>query len=109
MKPIILTIALSSLLMASGCCTATEKSARAAKLTIIKATYGVRNKTVDVTDAVASLVDGNSIRLHPIWVLGSVDPAFGTVKTVTIAYNFQGKIELATFAQNEEIVLPLKH
>lgn len=107
MKPILIPIALSCLILAAGCRTPSCADAGTSKLTILKAVYGVGNNTIDVTDVLKSQIHSQSFRLRPSWSLGKVDPAFGTVKTVTIAYRYNGVIHLASFSQNEEIILPL--
>jgi hypothetical protein len=60
---------------------------------------------VDVTDQIQSLAKSGSIHLHPQWGLG-VDPAYGATKRVTVAYRYKGRVEVATFDQFEEFVLP---
>lgn len=107
MKTLLLLLTLSTLLITSGCSTTAASSQSNTKLTIIKAVYGVKNNTVDVTEAVASIVDGNQINLAPSWVLGTVDPANGVIKNVTIAYRYAGQVQIATFAQNETVRIPL--
>lgn len=108
MKYLYLTFATIALLFASGCCTSRHSAANASKLVILKAVYGVDDQKIEVTDDVAALVDGDTIHLGPIWSLGKVDPAFGKVKTVVIAYRFKGRLQLASFNQHQEIVLPPK-
>lgn len=85
----------------------TTGSGRPSDLVIVKAVYGVSpTDTVDVTEEVRSLAKSGSIHLHPQWALG-VDPAYGKTKRVTIAYRYNGQIEVASFDQFQEFDIPL--
>jgi hypothetical protein len=107
MKPIIILLLLCGLLLTPGCTTPRQSKANPPKLIILKAVYGIGNQTIEVTAAVSSLVDGDAIHVPPGWGMGEVDPAIGKVKTVTIAYQYQGRIQLASFPQTQEIIVPL--
>ena len=106
MKTTTLALLIGCLFLASGCRTASTSNDRASDLVILKAVYGVgATKTVDVTAEVSLLAKSGSVHLHPQWALG-VDPAYGATKRVTIAYRYKGHVEVATFDQFEEFVLP---
>ena len=103
MKTTICTFLIGCLFLVAGCCTSSD---RASDLVILKAIYGVgTTNTVDVTDEIRSLAKSGSIQLHPQWGLG-VDPAYGATKRVTVAYRYKGQVEVATFDQFQEFVLP---
>jgi hypothetical protein len=106
MKAILALLLLGCLTFVSGCTTNCATSSRPSKLVILKATYGVKTATaVDITDEVQSLVKNGSLHLHPQWAFG-VDPAYGVVKRVTIAYRYKGHVEVASFDQFEDLILP---
>ena len=106
MKTTTLALLIGCLILASGCRTACTSSDRSSDLVILKAIYGVgATNTVDVTAEVGLLAKSGSIHLRPQWALG-VDPAYGATKRVTIAYRYKGQVEVATFDQFEEFVLP---
>ncbi|HEV2318733.1 MAG TPA: hypothetical protein VGV18_03220 [Verrucomicrobiae bacterium] len=85
----------------------TTESGQPSDLVILKAVYGVSpTDTVDVTEEVRSLAKSGSIHLHPQWALG-VDPAYGKTKRVTIAYRYNGQIEVASFDQFQGFDIPL--
>lgn len=80
---------------------------RPSDFVILKAVYGVSpTDTVDVTEEVRSLAKNGSIDLHPQWALG-IDPAYGKTKRVTVAYRYNGQIEVASFDQYQEFDIPL--
>jgi hypothetical protein len=86
--------------------TSTE-SGRPSDFVVLKAVYGVSpTDTVDVTEEVRSLAKSGSIHLHPQWALG-VDPAYGKTKRVTVAYRYDGQIEVASFDQFQNFDIPL--
>ena len=74
---------------------------------IVRAVYGVDNRTADVTEKVRQLSGGNSS-----FEIGSYNAAFGdvapqTVKTLKITYKIKGGPErTVTFPENRPIVLP---
>lgn len=106
MKNLMLVILIGGCFLVSGCRTVCATQGQSSDLVILKAVYGAgTTRSVDVTDEIRSLAKSGSIRLHPQWGLG-VDPAYGATKRVTIAYKYKGKIEVATFDQFEEFVLP---
>ena len=106
MKTTIHTLLIGCLFLVAGCCTSSTSSDRASDLVILKAIYGIgTTNTVDVTAEVSLLAKSGSIHLHPQWALG-VDPAYGATKRVTIAYRYKGQVEVATFDQFQEFVLP---
>lgn len=107
MKTTILTFLIGGLFLVAGCCTSGPSSGRATDLVILKAIYGVGStNTVDVTAEIGMLAKSGSIHLHPQWALG-VDPAYGATKRITVAYRYKGRVEVATFDQFEELVLPV--
>ena len=75
-------------------------------LTVVKAEYGRGDRRIDVTKSVESLVSNHSIHLRAPWALGTVDPAFGSVKNVQITYLVGKEKHEATFNQQQDIVLP---
>ena len=106
MKAILALLLLGCLPFVSGCSTNCAASSRPSTLVILKAVYGVgTTKTVDVTAELSLLAKSGSIHLHPQWGLG-IDPAYGATKRVTVAYRYKGHIEVATFDQFEEFVIP---
>ena len=94
------------LTMMSACSTTSESGARGADLIILRASYGIGANTVDVTAAIQSLVKNDMVHLLPKWDIGPIDPAYGLVKRVTIAYQYQGQLQVASFEQTEELILP---
>jgi hypothetical protein len=106
LKATLALLLLGCLTFVSGCSTNCAASSRSSKLVILKANYGVgTTKTVDVTAEVSLLAQSDSIHLHPQWALG-VDPVYGATMRITIAYKYEGRIEVASFNQFEEFVLP---
>lgn len=106
MKIFVIALFIGGVFLASGCRTSSTFCCRASDLVILKAVYGVgASKSVDVTDEIRSLAKSGSIHLHPQWGLG-VDPAYGATKRVTVAYRYKAHIEVATFDQFEEFVIP---
>ena len=78
-------------------------------LTIVSARFGIAERRLDVTDALrAQVSDEETIHLDAGWFLGSVDPAFGTVKDVEIVYLDHGTPGTVTIAETQDIVLPAK-
>jgi Domain of unknown function (DUF3395) len=107
MKSTILALLIGCLFLASGCCTSHTSSNRASDLVILKAVYGVgTRRSVDVTPEVRLLAKDDAVHLYPRWGF-SVDPAFGEIKRVTVAYRYKGQVGVATFDQTEEFVLPV--
>jgi hypothetical protein len=107
MKSTILALLIGCLFLASGCCTSHTSSNRASDLVILKAVYGVgTRRSVDVTPEVRLLAKDGAVHLYPRWGF-SVDPAFGEIKRVTVAYRYKGQVGVATFDQTEECVLPV--
>ncbi|MFM9057779.1 MAG: HEAT repeat domain-containing protein [Planctomycetaceae bacterium] len=81
-----------------------------AKVEIVQATYGSKDKQKDVTDMVRKRVSG-----VPVIALGSPaykssfggDPAPGEEKKLMIRYTLDGRPGEATFAEDATIVLPV--
>jgi hypothetical protein len=105
-KAILTACIVGLLFLMSGCGRTREAAAPAADLVVLRATYGVGHNTVDVTAAIQSLVRNGAVHLRPKWDIGPVDPAYGVIKRVTIAYQYRGQIQVATFEQTEELDLP---
>jgi hypothetical protein len=78
-----------------------------AGLVILKATYGVPGRTIDVTALVQSFVKNNAVKVAHDWELGRVDPAPGAPKKATILCRYRNQTQMASFDQNEDIVLPI--
>ena len=107
MKTTIHTLLIGCLFLVGGCCTSSTSSYRASDLVILKAIYGVgARRSVDMTSEVRSLVKDGAVHLYPRWGF-SVDPAAGEIKRITIAYRYRGQVEIATFDQTEEFILPI--
>lgn len=82
-------------------------NAPAPALKILRATYtGGRRASADVTNAVASRVNGNTLELTVNGDTLGVDPAPGTVKTLTIEYELNGQRQTATAKDAELVILP---
>ena len=78
-------------------------------LTIVSARFGIAERRIDVTDALrAQISDEGILQLDAGWFLGSVDPAFGTVKDVEIVYLDHGTPGTVTVAETQDILLPAK-
>jgi hypothetical protein len=103
---------ISALLLASfivllaGCGTPSATDRKSPDLTVLRATYGLGTNVVDVTQALQSAIENQALHLPPQWALGLVDPAFGLKKRVVIAYFYKGKIQVASYDQSEDLILP---
>jgi hypothetical protein len=76
------------------------------QLIVLSAKYGAGSKRVDVSSAVQSLVERDTIHLDAPWDLGQVDPAFGEQKDVQITYRLNGQVRTVAFKQSQPIILP---
>ena len=82
-------------------------NAQAPALKIVRATYaGGRRASADVTNAVAARVAGDTLELTVSGDTLGVDPAPGTVKTLTIEYELNGQRQTATARDAEVVILP---
>jgi hypothetical protein len=82
-------------------------NAPAPALKILRATYqGGRRASADVTNAVAARVAGDTLELTVNGDTLGVDPAPGTVKTLTIEYELNGQRQTATAKDGEAVFLP---
>ena len=76
-------------------------------LKIVRATYaGGRRASADVTNAVAARVANDTLELTVSGDTLGVDPAPGTVKTLTIEYELNGQRQTATARDAEVVILP---
>lgn len=82
-------------------------NAPAPALKILRATYaGGRRASADVTNAVAARVSNGTLELTVNADTLGVDPAPGTVKTLTIEYELNGQRQTATARDSESVILP---
>jgi hypothetical protein len=75
-------------------------------LAIIRASYGLPDRRVDVTEEIRSAMTNGSLTTQPHWSFGRIDPADGIVKTVEITYVHAGNVKTVTISQNDGIKLP---
>ena len=78
----------------------------ASPLKVLKATFGAHNlnRTVDVTRQVADLVNNNALLIHSVRGFPGVsDPASGTVKTLQVEYEKDGKHATAEAKEGETL------
>jgi len=75
------------------------------ELTILSATFGVREHRIDVTESVRSLQSHGVILLRAPWALGTEDPAPNRIKDVEIQYAIDGTSKKLVFNQNQNIIL----
>jgi len=84
-----------------------NKAAPVSTFRVIRATYaGGRRNSADVTRAVTARVSGDSLELTVNGDTLGVDPAPGTVKTLTVEYELDGRRQTATAKDAEILVLP---
>ena len=79
-----------------------------AHIVIQKARYGVLNdpkRTRDVTAKLQALVDQGQVRIPVAKMAEGDDPAYGTVKTITVEYTTGGQPLKASAQDNEAIAL----
>jgi len=75
-----------------------------ASLRIVKALYtGGRRGTADVTTAVTSLVNGDTLELAVNGSTLGIDPAPGVEKTLSVEYEINGQRQLATARDGETL------
>ena len=78
----------------------------ASPLKVLKATFGAHNlnRTADVTKQVADLVNNNALLIHSVRGFPGVpDPASGTVKTLQVEYEKDGKHATAEAKEGETL------
>ena len=75
-------------------------------LVIVRAAFGIRDRRVDVTEALRQRVQDGELAITAKWFLGEVDPAHGSLKTVEILYLHAGAPKTATFSEEQRIILP---
>ena len=76
---------------------------------VIKASYGVlgtTNRTVDVTEKIASLVKGGQLRVRAETALAGSDPANLIPKELRVDYSLDGDVKHITVPENAMLVLP---
>jgi len=79
--------------------------ADAGGLKILSGIYGKDGKTVDVTDALRSMVVGGRLVVEAGNALAG-DPLFGIVKDLTVAYEWKGERRTRTIREYETLTLP---
>jgi hypothetical protein len=79
--------------------------ADAGGLKILSGIYGKDGKTVDVTDALRSMVVGGRLVVEAGNALAG-DPLVGVVKDLTIAYEWKGERRTRTIREYETLTLP---
>jgi hypothetical protein len=99
----LLSICALPALLLSSCKTPASASNH---FTVLSASYGTGAKRVDVSSAVQSLIERDTIHLDTPWDLGQVDPAFGEEKDVRITFRLTGQVRTAVFKQTQPIILP---
>lgn len=83
-------------------------------LVILEATWGITGKTADVTEIIRKQVKDNKLifthdgEIHHGFFAQIADPAFGSVKVVTIKYSFNGKITVVEVARFGSVNIPAK-
>jgi len=78
---------------------------QAPELSVLSATYGVREHRIDVTEIVRTLQSHGVILLQAPWALSSEDPAPNQTKDVEILYAINGTQKRLIFNQNQNIIL----
>ena len=76
------------------------------ELNIISATYGARNRTVDVTRRLRSLVRDGRLDLTVNNSTFDDDPAPGTRKTLLVTYSLGGRQRQETIGEGERLRIP---
>jgi hypothetical protein len=74
-------------------------------LTIIKATYGAGDRTIDVTRQVQMVVSNNKLHLKAPWGFNPA-PASGIHKEIKIQYRYGENEKTVTFKQEEDLKIP---
>ena len=83
-------------------------------LVILEATWGIPGKTADVTEIIKKQVKDNKLtfvhdgEIHHGVFAQIADPAFGSVKVVSIKYSFNGKIVVVEVARFGSVTIPAK-
>ena len=77
-------------------------------LKILKATYGINNQVVDITQQLQSLVVSNALSAGLARDVCHCDPAVGQRKKTTVAFLYGGRRMQKEFGESESVDLP-KH
>ncbi|NNE93588.1 MAG: hypothetical protein HKN23_18220 [Verrucomicrobiales bacterium] len=80
------------------------------KLVIIEATYGAKDRIIDVTEEIKALQNGNSLEVEARpSELKVRDPIFGVRKVLTVLYCYDSGVFTASASDGETIVIPKKN
>jgi hypothetical protein len=82
-----------------------DSDATGPKLAIDSALYGTDENRVEVAEVLRPLIAHDCLLLRAKWGLGDRDPAPGVVKDVQIVFSFNGAHQIATFRQDQDIIL----
>lgn len=74
--------------------------------TILKGTYGITDKNVDVTDKLNALIKDEKLVTEATNLLVDNDPVPGIPKFLDIEYKYQGEKIVKKFKENEAVNLP---
>lgn len=76
-------------------------------LKIIKATYGTKTNSVNVTKCLNSLIKNNKLNTKvSLSLTEGKDPAFGVVKNLIVIYSYDGTKKEATYIEGDTVSLP---
>ncbi|MDR3401618.1 MAG: hypothetical protein P4L99_03885 [Chthoniobacter sp.] len=84
---------------------AEDQKATSPGLIIESALYGTDENRIDVADVLRPLIAHDCLFLRAKWGLGDRDPAPGVKKDVRIVFSFHGTHQLASFTQDQDILL----
>lgn len=76
------------------------------ELRIVSASYGARDRWVDVTEKVRSLAQGGTLTVKSDTQLAGRDPIFGQVKELKIVYQFGGKQYFIHIREGDQATIP---
>jgi hypothetical protein len=82
-----------------------EISSGESRLEILKAAYWTSKASIDVTEELRKRIVGNKLEALASNEIKS-DPDFGTLKTLTIEYRFDGITVTKVFTEGDRIVIP---
>ena len=76
------------------------------ELKIVKASYGANDKFVDLKNELNNLIIDNKLEYTGDYNVLKKDPIFGTPKTLTLEYVYQGRIYDKIYNENDDIKIP---
>jgi hypothetical protein len=75
-------------------------------LEVVRAYYGLNNRTADVTDRLRRMVQGNSLAVQVNNNNLGGDPAIGADKVLTVIYRYGGQEQSATVKEGHQLRIP---